>query len=185
MVLPMAFLFGKKITTLQKRFLFYVFALSVFVSTVVAEVHWMLSSGTVGFEVHKASLISHIRFSFQLILVFWFFILLIQNNYNKKNRINLLFIALAAAYFISFLLFQQSLTGIIAFITSATFYIFYLIFKTSLKRRIILFVLALFIICVPVAYVSWIVIKFYNIEEVNRETIDQKTKQGNPIPSRF
>ena len=179
LVLPLAFLFGKNITAAQKRFLFYVFALAVFISTIVAVVHWMFLSGEVGFEVHKASLISHIRFSFQLILVFWFFVIFIQKNYKKTSGTALRFSVLAAAYFISFLLFQQSLTGIIALITSALFYIFYLIFQVSFKKRIILLILAVFIISLPVAYVSWIVIKFYTIEEVNRETIDLKTKHGN------
>lgn len=180
LVLPLAFIIGKNLLPVQKRYLLYAFVFSVFISTIVALVNWRFSENVAGFGVHKASLISHIRFSFQLILVFWFMVLLIQKNHFRLNyKQKLLFIVLAG-YFLAFLLFQQSLTGIIALITSFVFYIIYLIFKTGTGKRIILFTLLVLLISTPIAYVSWIVIDFYDIEEVDPQNIDKRTAQGNP-----
>ncbi len=180
LVLPLAFLIGKNLLPVQKRYLFYAFSFSVFISSVIAIINWKFAENTATFGVHKASLISHIRFSFQLILVFWFITILLQKNYLQLNHKQKLLFVTAAVYFLSFLLFQQSLTGIIALITSSVFYIIYLIFQTSIVKRILLFTVLVLLISTPVAYVSWIIVDFYDIEKVDPEIIDKKTAQGNP-----
>lgn len=179
LVLPLGFMIGKPLLAIQKRYLFYLFSIAVSVSSIIALLNWFMLNSTANFSVHTASLISHIRFSFQLILAFWFFVLLIQNNYRQYGTPRLILLGLIAVYFAGFLLFQQSLTGLIALITSSIFYIVYLIFKTSINKRIILFTLLVLIVSTPVAYISWVAMNFYDIEEVNKQTIDHKTAQGN------
>ena len=179
LVLPIAFIFGKSLLPVQKRYLFYTFSFAVAISTIVALANWLMLESGANFSVHNTSLISHIRFSFQLILAFWFMILLIQNNYLTINIRKFILYGLAAFYFVGFLLFQQSLTGLIAFITSSVFYMIYLIFKTTINKRIILFTLLIIIVSTPVAYISWVAVNFYDIEEVDRQTIDRRTVQGN------
>ncbi len=179
LVIPVAIIFGKEISAAQKRLLLYSFSSSVFISTIIAFVNWKLTSSQGNFEVHRISLISHIRFSFQLLLAFWFMLLSLRENYPNLKWNQRLLLAGFAVYFISFLLFQQSLTGLIAFMTSSVFYIIYVIFQTSFKKRIIYFSLLVLLLAIPAAYVSWIIIKFYNIEDINRQTLDKTTKTGN------
>ena len=179
LVLPTAFLIGKSLLPIQKRYLFYAFTFSVVVSAIVTILNWKFSQTAATFGVHKASLISHIRFSFQLILVFWFIVVLIQKNYKKLNIWQRISFIILALYFISFLLFQQSLTGILALIASSVFILVYLIFQTSINKRIVLFTLLMLVISAPIAYISWVVTEFYDIEEVEPENIDKRTAQGN------
>lgn len=179
LVIPTAFLFGKKMNSTQKRFVFYGLSFAIIVSTVVAFVNWKFFSAHANFSVHKISLVSHIRFGFQLILAFWFFVFLFQHN-AKKLRLtqNLILIGLAT-YYLVFLLFQQSLTGIIAVFTSTVFYIILLIFRKTGWFRIWLLLFLIVLVVVPFSYINYSIKRFYDFEKVDPENIDKKTKQGN------
>jgi len=178
LVIPIAFILGKPLSIYQKRFLFYAFALAIFVAKIVVFINLDFRKGTTDFEVHKISLISHIRFSFQLILIFWFLIILLQKNY-KRLRLKIISgLLILALYFLAFLFFQQSLTGLIAFGASLFFSVFLLIHSHE-KYRLILQSLLFSIVLIPVLYVFWVVQSFYNIEIINKESIDKTTLQGN------
>ena len=184
LVIPIAFIFGKPLNPFQKRFLFCAFAISIFVATVVALVNWLVRSEPANFGVHKISLISHIRFSFQLILIFWFLVILIQKNKERLNKYIKAGLLLVAIYFLLFLFFQQSLTGLIAFGASLLFTVFLLI-QAQKKYRIILHSLLVVLIIVPVFYSLVIINSFYKIEKINRETIEKTTALGNPYEHDF
>ncbi len=184
-VLPLAFVFGNDLSASQKRLLFIVFTLAVFISTLTAFARLKIFPSSAGFEVHKITLISHIRFSFQLILAFWFYVLLIYNNYRNLTRSNFIFYSLVALYFVSFLFFQQSLTGLFGFIISVLFFLFYLAFQTQKEKKRLILVFAFLLIIVPVSYVSWVVYDFYDIEEVDESSIDRQTALGNPYSHHF
>jgi len=177
-IIPIAFILGKPISDFQKRLLFYAFSLAVFVATVVAMFNWFFNSETINFAIHKISLISHIRFSFQLILTFWFLVILFHQNhksFSTKIKTGLLLLAL---YFLAFLFFQQSLTGLIAFGSSLFFSVFLLI-QIQIKYRPFLFSLLFGTILIPFLYVFWIVNTFYDIEKIDKQSIDQTTSLGN------
>jgi hypothetical protein len=179
LVIPFSFIVGKPLTCFQKRFLFYVFTMAVFFATIVALLNWFSSNHTTDFGVHKISLISHIRFSFQLILVFWFLVLLVQRNFKLLNiEIKVVFIFLAL-FLLGFLFFQQSLTGVVAFGASVLFYFVYNVFQIKSKSRGVLIAFLLALVLSPVLYVFLIVHSFYDIEKVDKEFIDKKTASGN------
>lgn len=177
-VIPIAFMFGKTLSSYQKRFLFYSFALAIFVATMVALINWSLRKGSTDFEVHKISLISHIRFSFQLILIFWFLIILVQKNYKSLALKSLAGMLILAFYLLSFLFFQQSLTGLIAFGSSVIFAI-YLLIHSQTRYRIILQTMLFGAILIPVLYVFLVAKSFYRFEKVDKVSIDKETSQGN------
>jgi len=183
-IIPFAFIFGKPLNPIQKRFLFYAFAISIFVATVVALFNWFVRSESVNFGVHKISLISHIRFSFQLILIFWFLVILIQKNKERLNKYIKAGLLIVALYFLFFLFFQQSLTGLIAFGASVLFAVYLLIQTQTKYRGILLFILAGFVL-IPIVYVFWIVNSFYKIEKINPETIEKTTALGNTYEHDF
>ncbi|MEZ5106788.1 MAG: O-antigen ligase family protein [Draconibacterium sp.] len=179
LVIPLAFVMGKSLNDIQKRFLFYSFLVAVSISIFVSLIRWSTDNKIGSFEVHNISLISHIRFSFQLILAFWVTFLLYQKNSKIiANKYKILLIILCL-YILSFLFFQQSLTGIIAFGSSVAFYLFHQIFKLKKKYRIVLFLITGFLIVAPIFYVFSIIKSFYSIEQIDCKTIDKKTKLGN------
>jgi hypothetical protein len=179
LVFPLAFALGKEISSKQKRVLFYVFATSILLASLVTIIRWKFSSDNVNFSIHKASLISHIRFSFQLVLIFWFLIFFSINNFKRISKLNSVLVLFVAIYFVLFLFFQQSLTGIIAFCGSVLFFFVYLIFQLKQKYRLLLVILGSLIIVLPIIYVSLVINKFYDIETVNPDTIEKTTPQGN------
>lgn len=179
LALPLAFLLGKQISAKQKRYVFYIFSVAIFVSTLIALFNWKLMASTDTFSVHNISLISHIRFSFQLILAFWFYILLVQKNYFELKVSELVLGGIVALYFLSFLLFQQSLTGIISFITSSLFFVLLMIFRVKKKYRVVFLFIAAIVLCLPVIYVGHVVNKFYDIEKVDPSNIEMITAEGN------
>ena len=185
LVIPVAFIFGKSFSSFQQRFLFFVFASAILISTLVGVINWALTPDSPGFSVHDIGLISHIRFSFQLILAFWFMILMIKNNQRKVKFWQNILMLTFACYLLGFLLFQQSLTGLIAFGSSLVFYIRYLIFKIKSKKRFLLIGLLSLSIILPVVYIVHVIHNFYDFEEVDKTTIDKKTSRGNPYSNDF
>lgn len=184
-VLPLAFILGKDINGLQKRFLFYAFALAIFVSSLVAIVTWLMLSNSGEFSVRDIGLVSHIRFSFQLILIFWFLILFLHENYTSLNWNVVLGLSVLAIYFLSFLIFQQSLTGLIAFVGSIIFFFWYLIFRRKRKFRYGLIIAAIGVLIIPPLYIKSVINSFYDIEVVDQNSIDFETQQGNTYKHNF
>ncbi|MCF6358637.1 MAG: O-antigen ligase family protein [Draconibacterium sp.] len=185
LVIPIAFIFGKEINQKQKRFVFYTFAFSIFISVIVALIRWKLTVETESFSVHKIGLISHIRFSFQLILIVWFFVLLIQNNFKTFKLSVKIGLSILILYYLSFLLFQQSLTGLIAFCTSLFFYLILLVFQLRRVYKIVFIILAIAIIGIPILYVTTVIRSFYNIEKVDENSVAKQTKLGNKYKHDF
>ena len=178
-VIPLAFIIGKNLSNVQKRFVFYQFSVSIVISTVIAVLNWLIFDNQQVFSVHFASLISHIRFSFQLILAFWFTILLLQKNLSNLKINQILILTIGAFYFLGFLVFQQSLTGLIALVGSAFVYLILLYKKVSKQFRIYLFAFLLLLVGIPTAYVINAILKFYDFEIIDQNRIDKHTAKGN------
>lgn len=185
LVIPLAFIIGKDISEIQKRFLFYIFAFAIFISTLIALMNWLLITDLKSFEVHRISLISHIRFSFQLILIVWFLILSISRNRQKLNISVKILLFVLASYFFSFLLFQQSLTGLFAFGASLIFYLIFILFKLQIKYKSLFIGITAVLLLLPLFYIYSIVQSFYKIEKVDKVLIDKTTAKGNPYEHNF
>ncbi len=179
LIIPLAFMLGKPLSNYQKRFLFYAFSLAIFVASVVAIFNWFFRNETTNFAIHKISLISHIRFSFQLILIFWFLIIFIQRNHKNFTNGKIIGLLILSLYFLGFLFFQQSLTGLVAFASSVLFYLVYLLFQYKGKYRILLLMTAFAAILIPVFYILSVVYNFYHIEKIDKDSIDKTTSAGN------
>ena len=179
LVVPLAFIIGKNLNGRQKKFVFYAFSISVLISTFVAISNWLLFDNQEVFSVHDVSLISHIRFSFQLILAFWFIVLILQKNVSKLKKKHILFLSIGAVYLLGFLVFQQSLTGLIALVGSAFMYLILLFKQVSKQFRIYLFAFLFLLIGIPSAYIINAIQKFYDFEIVDQNSIDKQTAKGN------
>ena len=179
-VFPLAFSMGKEISARQKRFVFYVFGISALLAIIIAILRWKFGNHDEGvFAVHSISLISHIRFSFQLILVLWFFIFLLQKNFNTFSITTKTAILMLIIIYFAYIMFQQSLTGLIALGGTGVFFLFYLVTKVNAEWKVPMIVVLLLIVFVPLIYIKKAVNNFYDIEKINPEEIDQTTAQGN------
>ncbi len=179
-VLPLAFLVGKEISSNQKRYVLLFFTGSVIVASLYALANWKIRGESHALSIHNASLITHIRFSFQLVLAIWFLFLLCYKNFRTTNRKIGIGLFLAAVLLLSFLFIQQSLTGLAAFFASFLFVLFLFLFRLKGSLRIVLLVLTLGLLVFPVVYIMRIAYPFYFPEEVNPATLPEKTKKGNP-----
>lgn len=180
LIIPLAFIIGKNIKPNQKRFLFFTFASAVFIATIVAFLRWKNSGNDLNITVHKASLVSHIRFSFQLILVFWFLVLFSVKNFSSFNKKILWTLAGLALYTLLFLAFQQSLTGMVAAISGFLFFAVHKLFSTKGIPRFLWLTGFLFLVIVPVALTGRIITGFYRIEKVDQNKLEKYTQNGNP-----
>ena len=185
LVIPIAFSFGKELNNRQKRFLLSVFVASIFLAIFISVVKWVVFPNDGNFSVHKISLISHIRFSFQLILGIWFLIYLIILNYSKLTFRQVLILSGMTLIVVMYLVFQQSLTGILAFLVSGLFFLFYLFNKIKGEYKVPVIVGFILLIIVPLIYIQQVVRNFYRFDLVDQESVEQFTVEGNPYHHDF
>ena len=185
-VFPLAFSMGKNINAHQKRFVFYAFAVSVLLAIIIALLRWKSGYYKVGaFGVHNISLISHIRFSFQLVLIVLFFTISLFYNYKWFSKQNLFFWISAIFIYTSYLLFQQSLTGLLALGVSVIFLLLYLFNLADTEWKIPLVVVFILAVIVPFLYLDKAVKNFYDIEKVNPDEIEKTTSLGHKYSHDF
>ena len=186
LVFPVAFSMGKDINNRQKRFVFYAFTASIFVAIVIALFRWkFIVADTGNFSIHNISLISHIRFSFQLILIVWFLILFLIANGKGLSIKEKTIILILVGIFLGYMMFQQSLTGIVAFAASCLVFLLFRLPRINTEWKIPLTVVLLLLLFVPVIYVNKVVKNFYAIENINPEDIDKETAKGNLYSHNF
>jgi hypothetical protein len=179
LIIPLAFMIGKPLTNAQIRILLMVFIVAVFGSTIVAWFNWFFNRGTADFAVHKITLISHIRFSFQLILVFWILVFTLKMNFYNLSLNQKLTIFFSCFYFLFFLFFQQSLTGLIAFGASTFLFTVYSLFTLKGRFKWIFSSIVIILVLFPIFYLGGIIIRFYQFEMVDRQNIERTTLNGN------
>lgn len=177
-VLPVSFSLGEQVNNHQKRLILMLFTIAVVLSSLYTLINFWFFKPADIFSIHTAGFISHIRFSFQLILSFWFLIFL--NKYDLKLSGNSrIIIIITIVYILIFTFYQQSLTGLIALFASVLIFLFIQVRRSTPQRKWILFSLFLFVILFPLFYIVWAINKFYNIETVDPEKVEILTRNGN------
>ena len=186
LVFPLAFSMGKKISKVQKRFVFYAFAVSILAGIVIALLRWRFGKIDEGnFSIHNISLISHIRFSFQLGLIIWFFKIFLWKNFSTISGSLKVFVLFLITLYLGYMMLQQSLTGLVAFGGSCVFFLLYIFSKLNNRWKIPLTVSIVLLLVIPVIYVGKVVHDFYDFEKINIDEIDKTTVQGNPYSHHF
>lgn len=181
-VLPLAFYISP--TLIPKRFynVLIVFGLAVFTATIVAIIRILFKEYFQINGFRDITLISHIRFSFQVLLsiiIATYFLISGSKIFSFKHSNILLLIFMI--WMVGFLIILKSITGIIAFIGTAVVLLFLFIIRIQNKRIMVAVIFFLvFIISAPVFYVAKVWKDFYNTEEVNTEEVDKFTASGNP-----
>jgi hypothetical protein len=179
LVIPVAFVFGKEINTRQKRFVFYAFANSILLAICISLIKWKIHFHEGSFSVHNISLISHIRFSFQLVLIFWFIGYLILKNSKFLTPQTMGGLGLLGLIFLGYLFFQQSLTGLISFAPTVIYFLYYILIESHRKWKYPVIAFVFVMLLVPVIYVSRVIQDFYTFDKIDEQKLETFTKQGN------
>ena len=180
LVIPIAFFISPRLKEKQSYIILLVFVLAVFVSSLISTGKLILFDFSEVFSNRKVSYISHIRFSFQVILailILGYFLLEKPHNLRYYNYW-IAFIILI--WLITFLFIAQSLLAIISFaITIFLFLLFYMWYTpVGMKRYVIQTVLFL-IFFIPFLYTSKVIYDYFNYENVDPLSLEKYTESGN------
>jgi hypothetical protein len=181
-IIPLAFFISPALSRDKFIIILGFFCLSVFIASLTGVVKLMFSEYYQITDFRKIIMISHIRYSFQIVLVIviltWFLI--------SKSKIPFIgfrpvLLMLLLAWLIYFLILLKSITGIVAFAgTLLVFIIFLIASLKSLKKRILLFIFILIVLLTPVIYISHVWYDFYHTDKLDPQKVDQLTLSGNP-----
>jgi len=179
-IIPPAFFLSPKLPRGKFILLLALFCLSVLAASLFGLFRLAFSEQFHIADFRKIILISHIRFSFQLVLAIiiltWFLLAKIKITTSGIHPVWFITLLL---WFIWFLLMLKSITGIAAFIGILLVFIFYLIIHIQRTRWRVLFLLAFLIaVLTPILYISHVWYNFYHSETLNPEKVDRSTASG-------
>jgi hypothetical protein len=173
------------LSTQVRRILLF-FSLSVFVATLTSLLKlagWLpdwLPGSIEGYR-DLSLFISHIRFSLMIVLVLlvsFYFLFIKRDSVPKLERI---YYTAVLIWFPVFLLLLKSLTGIVAAGLLAFFLLLRALFE--IRDQVIRFMALVPVIMIPlfsILYLSHAVEKFYTIDALVEEELDEYTIEGNP-----
>ena len=185
-VFPLSIFLSPRLSEKKTYLVLFVFILSVAVSSFVFTGKLVLDSYLQLADFRSVSIVSHIRFSFQVVLsiiiLAWFLL--------RKNKLPIkvsAFILLGMFFWLTFfLVLLKSLLGIIAFFGVLLISIIIFIAGTKNKNRKVVFViLLLLIILLPAFYIGAVIKGYYNFEKIDPATVENYTPSGNPYHHNF
>jgi hypothetical protein len=186
-VIPLAFYLSPVIS--KDRFLRIVllFCLAVLLSSIYGVFRlWFKDSFHIS-DFRDIISVSHIRFSFQIILSV-IFVTYFMFSGEKLPVIghNRLILYLFLTWIICFLFLLRSITGIAAFIGSAFVSFLYFVFRIKNRfPKVLLVIAAILTVAIPVTYVAVVWTRFFDIEKLDPEKVDWITPSGNPYSFDF
>jgi hypothetical protein len=186
-VIPVAFFISPSLPRNKFILVLFVFCLSVFAASLAGLVKLVFSDYYHITDFRKIILISHIRYSFQIVLsiliLTWFFLAKVKIPVLGYRPV---MVILLQAWLIYFLVLLKSITGLAAFAGTLLFFVFYLIARIQrFKIRVLLSCTLLLILLVPVGYVGHVWFDFYHSEKIDIQTADKYTLSGNPYSFDF
>jgi O-antigen ligase len=181
-VLPLAFFLSPRLPAKKIQQVLLLFCLAVFAASVVAIVRLIFSDNFQIDDFREITMISHIRYSFQVVLsiiLTGYFVF--QNDKQLQVKISRGVLVTSFGWLIGFLFILKSITGIVAFLGTLGVLLLLVIFriKKPLLKVSLLFLLVLLIV-VPVFYVVRVWNQFYDIEKLNPHNVQKYTASGNP-----
>jgi hypothetical protein len=179
-VIPLAVFLSPKLPDRKVYLVLKAFILSVTLSSLILTSRLLLHNYFQLDGVRSVGFISHIRFSFQvvlsLIILAWFFF---RKDTAEHRRIKFLYPAVFL-WLTYFLFLLQSLLGIISFFGTLGLTLLYYIAALSNKKwKLILGAGLILLISVPSFFLWEVISDFYDFHELDPETVDFITPSGN------
>lgn len=181
LIIPLAFLFEKQINTKQLINLLKLFALAVFASAAITMIGFYFKNERTVLDAQEYGFIHHIRFSFEVVLAMIILSVFLLANQFQFKRVGKLTILAVIVFLFLFLIWNQSFTGLIAFLGAALVGIPLLVSKLKSKWvKVFAWSGMAILVLVPILYLSFAVHKFYNVDKIDFNLLDRTTEQGNP-----
>ena len=186
-IIPSAFFLSPALSREKFILVLFFFCLSVFAASIFGVIRLIFSEFFQITDFRKIILISHIRFSFQIVMAIivlgWFLVSKIEIPLVGFRKIPLV---LLLVWMIYFLLLLKSITGIAAFAGVLIVFILYVIAHVRRKKlKFFLFSLILLVVAVPVVYISFVWYNFYHSDNLTSDSVDKFTLSGNPYSFDF
>lgn len=179
-VIPIAVFLSPKLSDKKVYIILFVFIASVTAASFIFALKLILHDYFRFESFRSISIVSHIRYSLQvvltLILLAWF----IFNNKRKLIKIPFYVTTGLFLWHLWFLLLLKSLIGIIAFTGVAGISLFlYAVKMKNIRAKLILSFLLVAMIILPVFFIGTVLKDFYNFKNVDMENIGYITPSGN------
>lgn len=180
LVVPLAVILSPQLPGRKLYKVLGVFVFSVTVASFIITGKIILNEHFQFNEYRSFSIISHIRFSFQvvlsLIIMSWFILKFKQ----LKLSFNPIFLYALFIWLVIFLFLLKSLLGIISFLaTAAIALILYILKLRNRQVKYILIAVLFALVFVPVFYAGKVYFDYYDFKNINPEVVEKSTQSGN------
>ena len=179
-VFPVAIYLSPRLSEKKIYSVFIVFILSVTIASLIITGKLVIPDEMKIDEFRSVSIISHIRFSFQVVLSLIFLTWLLLNKDNLQINIPGIIFGGFIVWLLFFMVLLKSLVGI--FTLYGTLLVALLIFTVAaqnIKKRITLILLLSSIIIIPILLIGKVVVEFYDFEKIDPLKVENVTPSGN------
>lgn len=181
LILPLVLAGSAPLSEIQYKWIFRTFITSVFVGSMVS---MAVYAGIIEREIHSIREIfifniSHIRFALFVCLTIFILFMDAVNSFKIKSYSKLLFQLVLCSWFIFFLIFIESITGLVILLITTISLILVMALRSSgiLKRSLLLFA----VIIIPALAVNEVsrLVSDYNVKHEYKIDTTEKTAKGN------
>jgi len=177
---PLGFLLAPALSRKQMYNLFKLFSLAVFLAALIAMGGFYWEGKNMSMDTQFGGFIHHIRFSQMILLAVSFLLVYLIGNWKGTERKEKIFISGTVSFLIVFLLWHQSLTGIVTLVIILAISNIYFLFQVKrFKSKLALSFVFAALVCVPFFMTYTVIRDFYKVDEVNPEQLPQMTASGN------
>jgi len=187
LVLPLIIGTSKPLERIQVKWILVIFTCAIFVATIIsASVLFNLIPYQIN-DVREISIfVDHIRFSLLINVAIFSLLYIILSGEFKLMKWEYFIYSMVALWLILFLIMLQALTGI--FVLAITGFILFWIYIRNIRNLIIKWSLGVMMIAsvlIIVSFISKSISRYYNVEQIDRDKIEQFTINGNPYKHDF
>lgn len=179
-VFPVAIYLSPRLSEKKIYSVFIVFIFSVTIASLIITGKLVIPDEMRIDEFRSVSIISHIRFSFQVVLSLIFLTWLLLNKDNLQINIPGIIFGGFIVWLLFFMVLLKSLVGI--FTLYGTLLVALLIFTVAaqnIKKRITLILLLSSIIIIPILLIGKVVVEFYDFEKIDPLKVENVTPSRN------
>lgn len=181
LVLPLIIGTSPSLTNRHLKILMQLFIATVITSSFISTSVLMGITPIVISDIRDISLfISHIRFALLIDVSIFCLLFFLFNPRILLTSTEKIIYGLAIFWLILFLVFMQSVTGLVILFITGFILLIYLVSKMrSLFVRYAIFTVVLFIPVIAVGYVYYVIKDFYHIRPIDLQSLEKTTAAGN------
>ncbi len=181
LIIPLSFIIAKPLSKEQLINLLKIFVVAVSLSALITVVGFYLNDETSVLRAQEFGFIHHIRLSMQVVFSLIILSVYLHLNWTREKRWLKPAAIAVMLFLLLFLLWHQSLTGLLSFLGTTVIGLLLLMFQ--LKKRVtkqVVLAILLLVILLPAAYLYYAVNRYYDVDPVAYEELDSTTRNGNP-----